>query len=83
MVSTEGGLAILGLNEDSLVAYANHLPQLEGTPPATSAAEAATLLDARGIVIRHPLPWAPPAHLSGLGPELALWLATERKEWFT
>ena len=52
MVSTEGGLAILGLNEDSLVAYANHLPQLEGTPPATSAAEAATLLDARGIGIR-------------------------------
>ena len=52
MVSTEGGLAILGLNEDSLVACANRLPYLEGTQPATSAAEAATLLDARGIGIR-------------------------------
>jgi len=48
VVSTEGGLAILGLVEDSPVACANRPPQLEGARPATSAAEAATLSDARG-----------------------------------
>ena len=41
VVSTEGGLSIIGLDEDSPVAYANRLPQLEGTRPAASAAEAA------------------------------------------
>ena len=48
VVATQGGLAILGLTEESLIAYANRGREPGAEEPAGSAVDAASALDARG-----------------------------------
>ena len=48
VVATVGGLAILGLTEESLIAYANRGREPGAEEPAGSAVDAASALDARG-----------------------------------